>query len=134
MVVAVADLRAGHKQVFQRIFVVHLTIVLGMGAVAFFGAPGALFGLFAVLKTLVDLGGVLPPREAGTDPPWLLRPLDRIESPEGEGFSAHWRRTRAAELAQREAEREANERVVDGLLGDGLGFARTGAVSLSAAL
>lgn len=102
------------QRAMGRIFVVHLTIVLGMGAVAFFGAPGALFGLFAVLKTLVDLGGVLPPREAGTEPPWLLRPLDRIESPAGEGFSAHWRRTRAAELAQREAEREANERVVDG--------------------
>lgn len=102
-------LEIGTQNALGRIFVVHMTILFGMGAVAFFGAPGALFAVFAGLKTLFDLGGVLPHRELERQPPRALRFLDRFRGADGESFSAYWRRTEERE----QAIREENERVVD---------------------
>jgi hypothetical protein len=92
-----------------RVLVVHLTILLGLFALAITGLPTALFVIFAGLKTLVDLGGIWPERDS-PEPPALASWLDRvIPSKPGETFVDYWRRSEAA----RKGRLEANERVVD---------------------
>ncbi len=103
-------LEMGTQRAMGRIFVVHMTIVFGMGASMFFHAPTALFGLFAGLKTLFDLGGALPHRELELAPPRWLRFLDRFKGRDGESFSDYWRRTESAERQVR----EENEQVFEG--------------------
>jgi hypothetical protein len=93
-----------------RIFVTHLTIIFGMFGAMFLNAPAALFGVFAALKTLVDLGSALPQSEPSLEPPrWLLF-LDKKAKKNGERFSDHWRK---AELEARRV-REENEREFSG--------------------
>jgi len=96
------------QRALGRIFVVHLTIIFGMGALAFFHAPAAFFLVFAGLKLLVDLGSVMPHRELDVQPPRWAKHLDKIKSAGGETFSENWKRT---ELEQRRL-REANEAVL----------------------
>ena len=48
------------RRVMGRMFITHLTIVLGMFALASTESPAGLFGVFVVLKTLVDLSRWLP--------------------------------------------------------------------------
>jgi hypothetical protein len=96
------------QRALGRIFVVHLTIIFGMMALAFFHAPAGFFLVFAGLKLLVDIGSVLPQRELELEPPRWLKGLDRIKAKDGETFSEHWKRT---ELEQRRL-REANEQVL----------------------
>ncbi len=103
------SLELGVERAMGRILIVHLTILLGMAAVAYFDAPAAFFGVFAGLKLLGDLGGAFPHRELELEPPRWLRFLDRIKRPDRESFSEHWRRT---ELRER-AIREANERPIE---------------------
>lgn len=47
-----------------RMFVTHLTIIFGAAAMAAFEAPLAFLAVFVGLKSLVDLGGLLPDRSA----------------------------------------------------------------------
>jgi hypothetical protein len=94
-----------------RILVVHLTIVLGMGTFLFFGAPGAVFALFALLKTLVDVTTVIQQskNETNTALPTVHlseRPGDAMSSCQGQDAPS-------ALLTGSVAEREANERVLD---------------------
>ena len=96
------------QRALGRIFVVHLTIIFGMFALAYFHAPAGFFLVFAGLKFLVDLGSVFPHKELELEPPRWAKHLDKIKSPDGESFSEHWRRT---EMEQRRL-REMNERVL----------------------
>lgn len=96
------------QRALGRIFVVHLTIIFGMMAAAFFHAPGGLFILFAALKTMVDLGGLVPDKELSLEPPRWAKRLDGLKGKDGETFSESWRRT---ELEARR-QREANELVL----------------------
>ena len=90
-----------------RMFVTHLTILFGMFGMAMFGAPQALFIVFVALKTLMDLGAMLPERPPSPDPPRWLAWLDRLgPTKDGVTFSEHYRRSIAEDLARR----EANER------------------------
>lgn len=93
------------QRAMGRIFVLHLTILGCMFAMAWFSVPTGLFLVFAGLKTLFDFGGAFPHRELELEPPRWLRFLDRIKGKDGETFSEHWRRS---ELEQR-AQREQNE-------------------------
>lgn len=93
-----------------RMFVTHLTIIFGMGAMAYWGAPGALFAVFVGLKTLVDLGSLVPERELQPDPPGWLAWLDRFgPGAGGQTFSAHFRKS----VNEDRLTRESNERVVE---------------------
>ncbi|MBP1643062.1 MAG: hypothetical protein H6Q03_1731 [Acidobacteria bacterium] len=96
---------AGRAQ--GRMFVTHLTIIFGMAAMAVWSAPAALFGVFVGLKTLLDLGGLLPDKEPSPDPPRWLAWLDGLgTSKDGLTFSAHYRKSIEDERLQR----ESNER------------------------
>jgi hypothetical protein len=56
-------------QAMGRVLVVHLTILVGLFALAITGAPMALFVIFAILKGFVDLGSVWPDRSVAAGPP-----------------------------------------------------------------
>lgn len=96
------------QRALGRIFVVHMTIIFGMFAAAFFHAPTGFFLVFAGLKTLFDLGSAFPHKELELEPPRWMKGLDRIKGKDGESFSDHWRRT---ELEQRTI-RDRNEEVL----------------------
>lgn len=96
------------ERALGRIFVVHLTIIFGVGALALFDAPMGLLGVFAALKALVDLGSIMPHKELAPEPPRWLRWMNRFPGRGGETFNAYWRRTEESERQRR----EANERVL----------------------
>jgi hypothetical protein len=82
-----------------RIFVLHLTIIVGMFAMAMTDSPmGILYALIA-LKTLADLGGIASrspqPAAASPAPPpaWTLKLADRLGKDKGgaKGFVKKWR-------------------------------------------
>ena len=92
----------------SRVLVVHLTIILGMGAVLLTGAPVALFLVFAAFKTLVDLGSVLPSQDVPRDPPRWTRFLDRFQGVKpGETFTQYWRRSVDEERRKQEANEQS---------------------------
>lgn len=92
-----------------RMLVTHFSILFGGGALAIFGAPLAFFAVFVGLKSLFDLGGLLPDREPRRKPPRPLGSLDRrLPVKDGKTFSQHYREKIDEELSQR----EANEQVL----------------------
>jgi hypothetical protein len=97
-----------------RVFVIHLAIVLGMAAVVFYDRPVTFFTVFLILKLLVEIGSYVPQWEPDRPPRGLSWILDRIGpapgvAKKGENFDAYWRRTRAEELARREADERPRE-------------------------
>lgn len=93
------------ERAMGRIFIVHLTILVGVAASVYFEGPAAFFGVFAGLKLLFDLGGLLPQREFEATPPWVARWLDRLPAPHGETFTERWRKEQEA-AARLRAENE----------------------------
>lgn len=94
-----------------RMFLTHLTIIFGMGAMAWLEAPIGLFLVFAGLKLLGDLGGLFAKDEVALQPEaprWLQR-LDRLgRQKDGKTFTEHYRDSVLAD----QAKREANEQVM----------------------
>ena len=67
-----------------RMIVVHLTVIFGGAAYAFFGQPRAMFAVFVGLKLLLDIAWLWP-RQEKTAPGWIdLRERERSRSPEAE--------------------------------------------------
>ncbi|BBY77332.1 hypothetical protein MPRF_42310 [Mycolicibacterium parafortuitum] len=89
------------KQGFSRIVVVHLTLILGLFAIAVTDAPNALFGVFVVLKSLAALSFALPQWEPQQPPAWFSRAMNRLPNVHpGQRFEEHWAKDRADELAR----------------------------------
>lgn len=94
-----------------RMFLTHLTIIFGMGAMAYFEGPVGLFLVFAGLKLLGDLGGLFAKDEVALkpDPPKWLSGLDRLgRQKDGKTFTEHYRDSVLAD----QKKREDNERVL----------------------
>lgn len=88
---------------FSRVLVVHLTLLLGLVAVALTDAPDALFGTFVVLKSLAAVSFALPQWEPATPPVWLSRVMNRVPNVHpGKRFEDQWKHDRTAEAARRE--------------------------------
>lgn len=88
-----------------RMLLTHLTIIFGMGAMAWFDGPIGLFLVFAGLKLLGDLGGLLAKDDArlAPEPPKWAAHLDRLgRLKEGKSFSEHYRDSVLAEQKKRE--------------------------------
>jgi hypothetical protein len=92
-----------------RMFVTHLTIIFGAGAMAVFEAPLAFLAVFVVLKALLDLGGLLPDREAKPKAARPAKALGRgLPKKEKKSFSDHYQEG----LEAARAKSEANEQVL----------------------
>lgn len=87
---------------FSRVIVVHLTILGGMAAVMFTGANRNFFGVFIVLKTLLNLNLVVPQYQPKTPPRWLSSVMDRVpgKKTKDANFAAFWERTDEEEAAR----------------------------------
>ena len=77
-----------------RVIVIQLTIIGGMAAVIFTGADRHFFGVFIFLKTMLNLGIVLPQYNPKTPPTWLSNLMDRIKPSKEDGtFAEFWQKT-----------------------------------------
>lgn len=88
--------RADHM--LGRVVLVHVSIIAGMFAFAFFDTQWAFFACFAGLKALSDAAQFLPRAAAGdpSKPPrWLAAIANRFPKQKGESFEAYWARTHA---------------------------------------
>ncbi|MEP7070500.1 MAG: DUF6498-containing protein [Usitatibacter sp.] len=92
----------------QRVLVVHLTIVLGMGAAALSQHDAAFFGVFLALKLLVDFAGELPQRVPKEPPRWI-RWVYKRAGEEGD-IQTEWKRMRAEEKESLAADERVIER------------------------
>lgn len=94
---------------FGRVAVIHLTIILGMAAVAFTGADRALIGVFVVLKTMSDLALVLPQWDPERPPGWLCWAMDRVPNVQQgkktgpKTFAEFWAADKAAERQRQQS-------------------------------
>lgn len=91
-----------------RVMVVHLTLVLGLGAVALTGMSKAFFAIFITFKTLCDLSTMFPQWNPKEPPPWLCRIMDKVPNAQKPGmkFADFWK----AEDAEKAARIIANEK------------------------
>jgi hypothetical protein len=106
-----AWIRSMAEGAFSRIVIVHMTIIIGMGAAMLFHRARPLFTVFVGLKLLADISAHVPQWRPKQAPAWMSRhlsPAGRKGKP-GEDFASYWQRTEAAERA-REAEDETVER------------------------
>jgi len=76
----------------QRVFLVHVTIILGMVLMAWRGTPAAFFILFALLKLALDVFTALGTDRVPEAPPRWLDALMRRLDPRRDG-AALWRKT-----------------------------------------
>lgn len=90
------------QQTLGRVVVVHLTIIGGMAAVMFTGANRHFFGVFVFLKTLLNLGAVVPQWQPETPPVWLSSVIDRLKVPKDKntGFAQFWKQEDDQEAAR----------------------------------
>lgn len=94
-----------------RMIVTHLTIILGAGAMFALDAPLGFLVVFVGLKSLLDLGGMLPDRPPKPQASRAVKALGRrLPKKEGTSFDQHYEAAIAAELAKR----DANEQVRPG--------------------
>ena len=115
-VVGMCDLAdpANHEQLVERsrgrVVLIHLSILFGMAAMAFWETPRTFFIVFIALKTVSDLGWLLPQGKATPEPPaWITR-IGRLgKGKDGETFAGFWRHTHETE----ERTRQENEQVMD---------------------
>lgn len=86
----------------SRVLVIHLTIIGGMAAVMLTGANRNFFGVFIVLKTLLNLGLVIPQYQPKTPPRWLSSLMDRVpgKKMKDANFAEFWKRTDAEEAGR----------------------------------
>lgn len=97
------DIEQTTQRALSRVVVVHLTLIFGFFGLALTDAPGALFGVFVVLKSLSALSGALPQWEPAEPPKWLSRTMNRLPNVHpGKRFEEFWTTDRAGEAARRE--------------------------------
>jgi hypothetical protein len=86
----------------SRVLVIHLTIIGGMAAVLFTGANRNFFGVFIVLKTLLNVSLVVPQYQPKTPPRWLSSLMDRVpgKKMKDANFAEFWKRTDEEEAAR----------------------------------
>jgi len=90
----------------SRMAVVHLTLILGLAAIALTDIPDAIFGVFVILKTLAALGGAFPQWESTAPPRRLARLMNRLP---GAGPGIRFEDAWAADQGREQDRRERNE-------------------------
>lgn len=96
------------QRTLGRMLILHLTIVLGMFAMAVTNAPKALFAVFIALKLLMDLSSARPAGPSPETPPRIVGWIDRwIPAQEGKTFADHYRE----QVAEERRDEKANEAI-----------------------
>ncbi len=72
------DIEQTTQRALSRVVVIHLTLIFGFFGLALTDAPGALFGVFVVLKSMSALSVALPQWEPAEPPKWLSRIMNRV--------------------------------------------------------
>lgn len=89
-----ATLKAMVDQSLGRVVLVQLSLIGGMVLFAWWNEPRSFFGIFVVLKSLTDLGRILPQLPVTDTPPrWLVGTIGRFGGT-GE-FERYWRESHA---------------------------------------
>jgi hypothetical protein len=88
-----ASMRRMTEHAMGRVVVVHFTILFGMAVAALTGKMSAVFVVFVILKTLLDLGGQLPDYDPAEAPRWIVF-LTRKLSGGKMDFAEYWRKSR----------------------------------------
>ena len=74
---------------------------------AFWETPRTFFIVFIALKTVSDLGWLLPQGEVSSEPPTWLAWVGRLKGGKnGESFADYWRRTHQSEAQARQQNEE----------------------------
>lgn len=99
-----------------RVFVIHLTLIGGIAAAAYFDNPRGFFLVFVILKTLLDLSFLLPQYDPDEPPAWLCKLMDKVPKAarkpglENETFADFWKEGKSAERARRARNEEPDPR------------------------
>lgn len=102
-----AEIRKRSDWMLGRVFVVHMAILVGMFLSVGSDSPGAIFGVFVVLKTLLDIGTLVPQWNPPEAPGWMARVVNRLpKKPGEEPFEVFWRRHHQEELARHRRDEE----------------------------
>lgn len=101
-----AWIRKMTEWVLGRVVAIHLILLGGMFAIAFFKAPTLIVIALVAIKLMADLSGVLPQMKTGKEPPGCLRFLNLFNQPGKESFDAYWARSHQSEEQQNASDEE----------------------------
>ena len=90
-----AYIRRLTEHALGRVFVIHITIVVGMMLAMFTGKTSAIFIVFMSLKTLLDIAGQTPQYDPAEAPRWLNAIMPKQN---GKTFAEFWRKDHAARI------------------------------------
>lgn len=90
-----AYIRRLTEHALGRVFVIHITIIVGMMIAMFTGKTAAIFIVFATLKTLLDIAGQTPQYDPAEAPRWLNAIMPKQN---GKTFADFWRKDHAARI------------------------------------
>jgi len=74
-----------------RVFVIHITIIVGMMLAMFTGKTAAIFIVFMSLKTLLDIAGQTPQYDPAEAPRWLIAVMPKLDHKTT--FAEYWRKS-----------------------------------------
>lgn len=101
-----AWIRKMNEWVLGRVVAIHLILLGGMFAIAFFKAPTPILIALVVIKLMADLSSVVPQMKTGQKPPGCLLFLNRFNKPGEESFDAYWARSHQQEEEQNARDEE----------------------------
>jgi hypothetical protein len=90
-----AYIRQLTEHALGRVFVIHITILVGMMIAMFTGKTTAIFIVFVTLKTLLDIAGQTPQYDPTEAPRWLNAIMPKQN---GKTFADFWRKDHAARI------------------------------------
>jgi putative flippase GtrA len=97
-----AEIRTRTEWVLGRVVAVHMTILIGMFLSISLDRPTRVLSVFIVLKTLIDLGALLPQIDVTEPPRWMIRLAKRVPRKKGQdSFEVAWRKQHQAEIDKR---------------------------------
>ena len=101
-----AWIRKMSEWVLGRVVAIHLILLGGMFAIAFFKAPTPVFIALVVIKLMADLSSVVPQMKTGQKPPGCLLFLNRFNKSGEESFDAYWARAHQQDEEQNARDEE----------------------------
>jgi hypothetical protein len=102
-----AEVRKRADWILGRVIVVHMAILVGAFLSAGSDSPMGILSVFIVLKTVVDIGTLLPQYDPAEAPRWMARIANRFPKKKGEEpFEEFWRKQHQSEQAKKQSDEE----------------------------